>query len=103
MVAACLDAWRLTGEERWSQEMRRAFRWFLGQNHLHVSLYDPATGGCCDGLHAERSNQNQGAESTLSFLLAHTEMGMFDSEARLQGRAPESGTNERPAVRRSTS
>jgi hypothetical protein len=37
---------------------------------LHHTLYDPSTGGCRDGLHAERANENQGAESTLSFLLA---------------------------------
>jgi hypothetical protein len=48
--------------------------WFLGQNALHQWLYDPATGGCRDGLHPNRANQNQGAESTLSFLLALCEM-----------------------------
>ena len=48
----------------------RAFDWFLGQNELQQPLYDPATGGCRDGLHADRVNENQGAESTLSFLLA---------------------------------
>jgi hypothetical protein len=41
---------------------------------LHASLYDPVTGGCRDGLHADRVNENQGAESTLAFLLALQEM-----------------------------
>jgi glycosyltransferase involved in cell wall biosynthesis len=84
MVSSCLAAWRHTGDQRWATEMRRAFRWFLGQNHLQTSLYDPATGGCCDGLHIDRANDNQGAESTLAFLLAHTEMGMLDGEIRLR-------------------
>jgi glycosyltransferase involved in cell wall biosynthesis len=74
MVSACLDAHRVTGDVRWLARARCAFAWFLGQNHLHQSLYDPATGGCRDGLHAERMNENQGAESTLSFLQALVEM-----------------------------
>jgi glycosyltransferase involved in cell wall biosynthesis len=77
MVSACLDAWRASGDERWTREMRSAFRWFLGENQLQFSLYDPSTGGSRDGLHSDRPNENQGAESTLSFLLALTEMGML--------------------------
>jgi hypothetical protein len=80
MVSACIDAFRVTRDERWARDTRFVFRWFLGENHLHTPLYDPATGGCRDGLHADRPNQNQGAESTLSFLLALTEMGMLESE-----------------------
>jgi glycosyltransferase involved in cell wall biosynthesis len=83
-VSACLEAWRVTGDEKWAREMRRAFRWFLGENHLHVSLYDPTTGGCRDGLHRDRPNENQGAESTLSFLLALTEMKTLDGEMQLR-------------------
>lgn len=74
MVSACLCAHRVTGEARWALEARRAFNWFLGQNQLQQSVYDPATGGCRDGLHTDRPNENQGAESTLSFLLALVEM-----------------------------
>jgi hypothetical protein len=48
----------------------RAFDWFLGRNAIQQWLYDPSTGGCRDGLHADRVNRNQGAEATLSFLLA---------------------------------
>jgi hypothetical protein len=55
-------------------QARRAFGWFLGDNHLQSTLFDAATGGCRDGLHAERANENQGAESTLSFQLALLEM-----------------------------
>lgn len=73
-VCACLDASRATGETRFRAHARRAFNWFLGQNLLQVPLFDAATGGCCDGLHADRRNENQGAESTLSFLTALSEM-----------------------------
>jgi len=83
-VSACLDAWRVTGDEMWTDEMWRAFSWFLGENDLRASLYDPATGGCRDGLHPDRPNENQGAESTISFLLALAEMGALDSEIRLR-------------------
>jgi hypothetical protein len=46
----------------------------LGDNDLQIALYDPASGGCRDGLHPDRANENQGAESTLSFLMALLEM-----------------------------
>jgi glycosyltransferase involved in cell wall biosynthesis len=78
MISACLEASRVTGEPRWADYARRAFAWFHGQNHLQQSLYDPGTGGCRDGLHVDRMNENQGAESTLSFLLALTEMRSAD-------------------------
>jgi glycosyltransferase involved in cell wall biosynthesis len=73
-VSACLEAWRASGEGRWEAQGRRAFNWFLGQNHLHQWLYDTSTGGCRDALHSDRMNLNQGAEATLSFLLALCEM-----------------------------
>jgi glycosyltransferase involved in cell wall biosynthesis len=73
-VSASLQAYRLTGDSRWRNEAWSAFNWFLGDNDLQVSLYDPITGGCRDGLHPDRANENQGAESTLSFLMAHLEM-----------------------------
>ena len=67
-AAACLEAYRGTGDERWRKEARRAFEWFLGRNDLGLPVYDPNTGGCGDGLHPDRLNHNQGAESTLAFL-----------------------------------
>jgi len=77
-VSACLDARRITGDARWHAHARRAFDWFLGQNVLSRPLYDPATGACHDGLHADRVNANQGAEATLSFLLALFELRSTD-------------------------
>lgn len=92
-VAACLEAWRATGDERWKQEAQRAFEWFLGRNDLGLPLYDAATGGCRDGLHPDRVNQNQGAESTLAFLLSLLEMrqatAVIDAGASRYPRAPE--------------
>jgi len=73
-VAACLEVYKLTEESFWLEEAQRVFRWFLGKNDLRMPLYDAATGGCRDGLHPDRINENQGAESTLSFLMALLEM-----------------------------
>jgi glycosyltransferase involved in cell wall biosynthesis len=73
-VSACLQAYRVTGEGRWRSQAWSAFNWFLGDNDLQVPLYDSVTGGCRDGLHPDRANENQGAESTLSFLMALLQM-----------------------------
>ncbi len=73
-ISACLEVYRLTRESHWLEEAQRVFRWFLGKNDLLVPLYDASTGGCRDGLHPDRVNENQGAESTLSFLMALLEM-----------------------------
>ncbi|MBI4023618.1 MAG: glycosyltransferase family 4 protein [Verrucomicrobia bacterium] len=74
MVSAAIEAYHATGDTFWIDESRRAFEWFLGRNDMGMSLYDPATGGCRDGLHVDRVNQNQGAESTLAFLLSLAEI-----------------------------
>jgi len=84
-VSACLEARRVTGDGRWLSPARRAFDWFLGQNELQRPVYDPATGACHDGLHTDRVNANQGAESTLSFLLALFEMRSIDRIGGIQG------------------
>lgn len=73
-VSACLDARRITGDGRWYTTARRGFDWFLGDNQLHKPLYQASSGACHDGLHVDRVNANQGAESTISFLLALFEM-----------------------------
>ena len=73
-ISACIEAYHATGDMFWVAEARRAFEWFLGRNDLGLALYDPGTGGCRDGLHMDRLSQNQGAESTLAFLLSLAEM-----------------------------
>jgi hypothetical protein len=75
MVSACLAAFRATREPDWLKKAQWAFEWFLGRNDLGLPVYDSGTGGCRDGLHEDRVNENQGAESTLSFLLALAELG----------------------------
>jgi len=74
MVSACLEAHRATSDSWWYEQAQRAFDWFLGWNDLGLELYSPESGGCGDGLHVDRVNGNQGAESTLAFLLSLAEM-----------------------------
>lgn len=70
LVEACLAAWRLTREERWLERARSFFGWFLGNNDTRTVLYDSETGGCRDGLQPAGANLNEGAESTLSWLIS---------------------------------
>lgn len=74
MVAACLEAFHVTGERHWIERAHTVFEWFLGRNDLGLMLYDAKTGGCRDALHVDRVNENQGAESTLAFQLALAEL-----------------------------
>jgi len=73
-ASACLDAYRATSDLWWYEQAQRAFDWFIGWNDLGLELYSPESGGCRDGLHVDRVNGNQGAESTLAFLLSLAEM-----------------------------
>jgi len=73
-ISACLEAYRATADFCWYEHAQRAFDWFIGWNDLGLELYSPETGGCRDGLHVDRVNRNQGAESTLAFLLSLAEM-----------------------------
>jgi glycosyltransferase involved in cell wall biosynthesis len=83
-VSACLQAFRITRDRRWRDRAWSAFNWFLGDNDLQVPLYDSVTGGCRDGLHPDRANQNQGAESTLSFLMALLEMRSLHEDEQME-------------------
>jgi glycosyltransferase involved in cell wall biosynthesis len=73
-ISACLAAWRADDGAEWPLEAFRAFEWFLGENDLQTALIDPETGSCLDGLHPDRSNDNKGAESVLSYLLSLVEI-----------------------------
>jgi glycosyltransferase involved in cell wall biosynthesis len=79
MVSTCLEAYHMTGQKDWYIEAHRAFEWYLGRNDLHLPVYDPMTGGCRDGLHPDRTNENQGAESTLAFLQSLLELRLVES------------------------
>jgi len=86
-VSACLQAHRVTGDSRWRNQAWSAFNWFLGNNDLQVPLYDPVSGGCRDGLHPDRANENQGAESTLSFLMSLLEMRSLGESGQMEIRS----------------
>ena len=98
MVAACFDAYRITGDARWSDRARHAFEWFLGQNVLHEPVCDATSGGCRDGIHVDRMNENQGAESTLSFVLAVADVRAADRIATklMAAKAPTMLNKARP-------
>ncbi len=68
LADACARAGLVTGEPRWAGGLDLAVRWFLGANDSATPLYDPVSGGGCDGLHRCGRNENQGAESTLAAL-----------------------------------
>jgi glycosyltransferase involved in cell wall biosynthesis len=70
MVEACVEAFNVTRDQTWFENAAMCFNWFLGQNDLNMPLYDPKTGGCRDGLMADGINQNEGAESSLAWLLS---------------------------------
>jgi glycosyltransferase involved in cell wall biosynthesis len=65
------QAYRMTGEQQYLRKLFLVYSWFLGQNSLNVPVYDRETKGCCDGLHPNGINLNQGAESTLAYLISH--------------------------------
>lgn len=71
MVLLYQQAFNVTGEKKYISKMYASFQWFLGANDLGLSLYDPATGGCADGLNSDGINLNQGAESTLAYWISH--------------------------------
>jgi hypothetical protein len=90
-ISACLAAWRADGDLKWRADAAGALEWFLGSNDLSIVLVDPRTGGCCDGLHPDRANENNGGESVVSYLLALAEMrqlarsdGNYAKPARLR-------------------
>ncbi len=70
MIDACIEAFNITSDTIWIDSAVMCFNWFLGQNDLNMPLYDAKTGGCRDGLMADGINQNEGAESTIEWLLA---------------------------------
>jgi glycosyltransferase involved in cell wall biosynthesis len=96
MIAACIEAFHATGDRRWLDRAWNAFDWFRGHNVLGLSVCDPHTGGCRDGLLEDRVNENQGAESTLAWLAALADMTAL--EARTISRSSVSAKAARDAV-----
>jgi len=71
MVLMYHQAFVITGERAYLEKLFTAFMWFLGENDLRMSLYDFETKGCCDGFEDYGVNRNQGAESSLAYLISH--------------------------------
>jgi len=69
-VLALSSFYKTFKDEKYLQMMQNSFNWFLGKNHLNQIIYNPATGGCYDGLEEKNVNLNQGAESTISYVMA---------------------------------
>jgi glycosyltransferase involved in cell wall biosynthesis len=97
-ISACAEAFQVTGDRFWVDEARRAFGWFLGQNDLDTSVYNPDSGGCRDGLHVDRVNLNEGAESTLAFLGALVEIQALETRVIGIDEVPESGERSRATL-----
>ena len=86
-IAACIEAYQVTGKYRWRRHARRVFQWFLGRNDADIALYDSVTGGCGDGLSPEGPSINQGAESTLAFLQSLVELRLLEGSPNGDRRA----------------
>jgi len=80
LVHACLTAEKISRDKVWADEAWRCFQWFTGRNDLGVALFAPDTGGCMDGLGPGGANRNQGAESTLAYLLSILELHHFKAQ-----------------------
>ncbi|MCC5815211.1 MAG: glycosyltransferase family 4 protein [Leptospira sp.] len=71
MILMYHQAFHLTKEKEYLEKLFSCFMWFLGENDLRMSLFDFETKGCCDGLEKYGVNRNQGAESSLAYLISH--------------------------------
>ena len=71
MVLMYHQAFHLTKDKEYLSKLYTSFLWFLGENDLRMSLYDFETKGCCDGFESYGVNRNQGAESSLAYLISH--------------------------------
>jgi len=101
LVLLAKTAYRLTGDPEYLYQMQMAFEWFLGRNDLGTSLYDVTTGGCYDGLTPYGPNLNEGAESTLSFLLALlavTEIALEEEQDRAWSVSPDTSLLRKQVV-----
>jgi len=86
MVLMYFQAYMVTRETSYMKKMFSCYLWFLGENSLRIPLYDSDTKGCADGLQAVGVNRNQGAESTLAYLISHlTVLEAFKHDHQLHG------------------
>ena len=89
-MVTCATAFKFTGDKKWINMARKCFSWFLGQNDLGVQIYNYQTGGCRDGLHSQGTNANEGAESTLAWLISLLTMyNLFEEQVLTKERSKE--------------
>jgi len=84
LIDACYMAYRITKKKEWITRISIAFSWFLGNNDRQQTMYDYTTGGCFDGLTSSVMNQNQGAESTISWLLSLHRMTRIKQDLQIK-------------------
>ncbi|WP_461640250.1 glycosyltransferase family 4 protein [Labilibaculum euxinus] len=93
MILLFKQAFKLTKNEEYLNKLFKSYMWFLGENDLRISLYDSETNGCCDGLESYGVNRNQGAESTLAYLISHLTVLQahkdFNKASFIKKRSPE--------------
>jgi hypothetical protein len=82
LAEACARAYLVTGERQWHETLLRCAAWFEGANDVALSLADSDSGGGRDGLHIDRVNENQGAESTLALLSVRQQVRRVSASAR---------------------
>ncbi len=97
LVQACAEAYRYTREKVWLDRATRFLNWFLGSNDIHAQLYDYRTGGCRDGLQSDGANLNQGAESTLAWLIAALTVNEFSHQGAKSGVEQKDGSAKKAA------
>ncbi|PQP35434.1 glycosyl transferase family 1 [Desulfobacteraceae bacterium SEEP-SAG9] len=90
MIEACVEAFNITRDKTWIDSAVICFNWYLGHNDLNMPLYDPKTGGCRDGLMADGINQNEGAESSLAWLLSLMTLQKLYADEILKQSSPQS-------------
>lgn len=83
MIDACITAYQFSHKREWLRRAIIAFNWFLGQNDLNLPLYDAKSGGCFDGLESNGVNENQGAESSLAWLMSLARLHRFAADELL--------------------
>ncbi len=99
LVDACIEAFHVTREKHWLAGARKAFNWYLGDNDLRIPLHDFTTSGCRDSLHQDHVNENQGAESTLAWLMSLLLMHDLQMELTLGEPPADKDVEQRPAPR----
>ena len=98
LLDACIEAYHVTREVHWIKQARKAFNWFLGDNDLRTPVYDFTTGGCRDGLQVDRVSCNQGAESTLAWLMSLLLMYELQTEQALGEVSADEPSRQRPVA-----